>query len=171
MTPDPDLPKRLPLSPPLVYRYVQGDTAIFTGVDLQASSAVGPWVDVRGAWSYVRAEDTLFDEPLFGIPPFEQRYAVQLHTPDLSRWVELVLTTTADQNRVAEARFEQATEGWTTLDLQTGFFVAEGFSVRGGILNLTDPFYTNHLNSLNPFTGQRIAEVGRRVYVGAEYGF
>ena len=111
------------------------------------------------------------DEPLFGSPPFEQRYAVQLHTPNRSRWVELVPTATSDQERVAEARLEQATQGWTTLDLQAGFLVTEGFSVRGGILNLTDAFYRNHLNSLNPFTRQRIAEVGRRVYVGAEYGF
>ena len=52
-----------------------------------------------------------------------------------------------------------------------GAELAEGLRVRGGVQNLTDEFYVNHLNSLNPFTGQRIAEVGRTAYVGAELGF
>ena len=45
------------------------------------------------------------------------------------------------------------------------------FLGRGGIQNLTDEFYVNHLDSLNPFTGHRIAEVGRTAYVGIELGF
>ena len=36
---------------------------------------------------------------------------------------------------------------------------------------MTDEFYAAHVNSLNPFTRERIAEIGRSVYVGAEYGF
>ncbi|MCY4511117.1 MAG: hypothetical protein OXG35_29770 [Acidobacteria bacterium] len=31
--------------------------------------------------------------------------------------------------------------------------------------------YVNHLNSFNPFTRLRIAELGRSVYVGTEMGF
>lgn len=77
--PDASLPRRLPLSPPVVYRYINGDQARFTGFDVKAQSPVGPLVDVRGGWTYVWAEDTLFDEPVFGIPPLEQQYAVNLH--------------------------------------------------------------------------------------------
>lgn len=169
--PDPSLSTRLPLSPPVVYRYINGKEARFTGYDVKAQSGIGPFVDVRGGWTYVWAEDTFFDEPVFGISPFEQRYAVEVHTLDRARWVELSVTNAAAQERVAEARFELATEGWTTLDIRGGARLAEGFTLRIGIENLTSEFYATHINSINPFTRERIAEFGRSFFVGADFGF
>ena len=171
VAPDPNLARRLPLSPDRVFRYVQADAARFAGVDLRARSGAGPWVDLRGSWSFVHAEDVLFREPLFGVPPFEQRYALDIHNPSRTRWFEVLVTNTAAQERVAASRFELPTAGWTTIDLMAGAELVEGLTLRAGIQNLTDAFYVNHLNSLNPFTGQRIAEVGRTAYVGAEVGF
>ncbi len=168
---DPNLAQRLPLSPDQLFRYVQADAARFAGFDLTATSAVGPWVDVRGGWSYVRAEDLLFDEPLFGVPPFEQVYALDLHNPARTRWVELLVTSTSAQERVASARLEAPTDGWTTIDLMGGVRMREGLTLRAGVQNLTDRYYVNHLNSFNPFTRLRIAELGRSVYVGTEMGF
>jgi iron complex outermembrane receptor protein len=40
--PDPDLPKRLPLSPDTVFRYVNGDAARFFGYEVYGDSALGP---------------------------------------------------------------------------------------------------------------------------------
>ena len=168
---DPNLARRLPLSPDQLFRYMQADAARFAGFDLTATSAFGPWVDVRGGWSYVRADDLLFDEPLFGVPPFEQVYAVDLHNPARTRWVELLVTNTSAQARVASARFEAPTDGWTTMDLMGGVRMREGLTLRAGVQNLTDRYYVNHLNSFNPFTRLRIAELGRSVYVGTEMGF
>ena len=168
---DPNLAPRLPLSPDQLFRYVQADAARFAGFDLTAATAAGPWVDVRGGWSYVRAEDLLFDEPLFGVPPFEQVYALDLHNPARTRWVELLVTSTAAQKRVASARLEAPTDGWTTIDLMGGVRMREGLTLRAGVQNLTDRYYVNHLNSFNPFTRLRIAELGRSVYVGTEMGF
>ena len=168
---DPNLARRLPLSPDQLFRYVQADAARFAGFDATATSAVGPWMDVRGGWSYVRAEDLLFDEPLFGVPPFEQVYALDVHNPGRTRWVELLVTNTAAQKRVASARLEAPTEGWTTIDLMGGVRMREGLTLRAGVQNLTDRYYVNHLNSFNPFTRLRIAELGRSVYVGTEMGF
>ena len=168
---DPNLAQRLPLSPDQLFRYVQADAARFAGFDLTATSAAGPWVDVRGGWSYVRAVDLLFDEPLFGVPPFEQVYALELHNPARTGWVELLVTSTAAQERVASARLEAPTDGWTTIDLMGGVRMREGLTLRAGVQNLTDRYYVNHLNSFNPFTRLRIAELGRSVYVGTEMGF
>ena len=168
---DPSLTRRLPLSPARVFRYVQADAARFIGLDMRAESAAGRWLSLRGAWSFVRAEDLLFGEPLFGIPPFEQRYAVDIHNPSRTRWVELRVTSTAAQKRVATARLEMPTAGWTTMDLTAGGQLVDGVTLRAGVRNLTDEFYVNHLNSLNPFTGQRIAEIGRSGYVGLEFAF
>ena len=168
---DPNLQKRLPLSPDNVYRYVQADAARFAGFDLTASSAAGPWIDLRGGWSYVRAEDVLFNEPLFGVAPFEQQYAIEFHDPARLAWFELQVTSTAAQDRVAVRRLEQATPGWTTIGLAAGMRVGAGLTFRAGVQNLTNEYYVNHLNALNPFSGLRIAEVGRSAYIGLEYGF
>ena len=168
---DPNVQKRLPLSPNQVYRYVQADAARFAGFDLTVSSAAGPWLDLRAGWSYVRAEDRLFDEPLFGVPPFEQQYALDIHNPSRTRWLEVLVTSTAAQNRVAAARLEMPTAGWTTLDLMAGAALNDGLTLRAGVQNLTGEYYVNHLNSFNPFTRQRIAEVGRSAYIGVEVGF
>ena len=168
---DPNLTKRLPLSPTQVFRYVQANAARFVGFDLRAELEAGPWLSLRAGWSLVRADDLLFDEPMFGIPPFEQRYALDIHTSSRTGWVELQITNTGKQDRVATRRFELATPGWTTIDLLAGWLFTDGLTLRAGIQNLTDEFYVNHLNSINPFTGQRIAEVGRSGYVGLEFGF
>ena len=171
VAPDPNLTRRLPLSPDRLFRYVQADAARFAGFDLTAVSAAGPWIDLRAGWSYVRARDLLFDEPLFGVPPFEQQVAVDVHNPARTRWIEVLVTATAAQERVAVTRFEVPTPGWTTIDLTAGARLNEGLTLRAGVQNLTDRYYVNHLNSLNPFTRRRIAELGRRAYLGAEFGF
>ncbi len=171
VAPDPNVAKRLPLSPETVFRYVQADEARFAGFDATAEAPAGPWLDLRASWSYVRAEDVLFGEPVFGVPPFEQRYAVELHNPARTRRVELVVTSTAAQEQVAARRLETMTAGWTTIDLLADVETPAGVTLRAGVHNLTDTYYVNHLNSLNPFTLQRIAEVGRSVYVGTEFAF
>ena len=165
---DPNLTRRLPLSPARVFRYVQADSARFAGLDLRAESAAGPWLSLRGGWSFVRAEDLLFDEPLFGVPPFEQQYAIEIHNPSRTWWAELQVTNTAEQNRVATARLELPTGGWTTIDLAAGGELVDGVTLRAGVRNLTDEFYFNHMNSLDPFSGQRIAAIGRIRENGAD---
>ena len=171
VAPDPGLPKRLPLSPPVVFRYVQSDEARFIGADLRAQSPVTDWFTLQGSWSHVRADDTRFDEPLFGIPPVEWRAGFRLHTPDGRRWIEVFGNGQGAQERVAAARLEVPTEGWTTADIFAGVAVSEGLTLRGGIRNVADRFYVNHLNSFNPFTGMRIAETGRSFFLGTEYRF
>ena len=57
-------------------------------------------------------------------------------------------------------------------DLQPGTYLRGGLklpkrlSLDVGIENLADKFYFEHLNSLNPFTRERIPELGRNVFVG-----
>jgi iron complex outermembrane receptor protein len=171
VSPDSTLTRRLPLSPTQVFRYVNGTSARFAGYELKAQSPAGPYADLSAGWSYLWAEDELFGEPVFGITPFEQRYAVEVHTAGGGRWVELAVTSAARQERVAVTRLERPTDGWTRLDLRAGVAVGQGVTVRAGIENLADAAYATHLNTLNPFTGDRIREMGRRGYLGLEYAF
>ena len=70
------------------------------------------------------------------------------------------------QDRVASSRLEAPSPGFTTLSLRGGMQLPKRLSLEAGIENLGDKFYFEHLNSLNPFTRQRIPEMGRNVFVG-----
>jgi len=54
---------------------------------------------------------------------------------------------------------------------RAGLAIAQGVSALVGLENLTDETYATHLNALNPFTRQRINEIGRSYYAGLEWGF
>jgi iron complex outermembrane receptor protein len=165
VVPDPDVPKRLPLSPNVVYRYINGE-AQFYGYEAYGNSPIGSNFELRGSLSYVWARDETFDEPAFGIPPLKFIVAGKVKSEDGRYWAELELTTNSAQERVAAARFESPTPAWERLDLRSGFALVGNLGVRVGLLNLTNEQYATHLNAANPFTRARIAEPGRSFYVG-----
>jgi iron complex outermembrane receptor protein len=171
VVPDPSLPRRLPLSPPVVFRDINGTEARFWGYELGAQRDFGSHIVAKGSLSYVWGEDKLQDEPAFGIPPLELRLAVQFHSSDRTRWVELGLASAAAQDRVATARLELATPGWTTVDLRGAFQLGSSWTIRLGVENMGDNQYATHLNALSPFAGVRIPEPGRSFYLGLAYNF
>ncbi len=164
-----DLPKRMPLGAPVVYRYRNGTEGVFYGGELRLDHRLGDafswWLGV----GYVHGQDELYDEPAMGMPPLQTRLGLRGSALEGRLWGDLVATVAADQNRVAEVRYEIPTEGWATLDLRGGYRFHHGLEVLGGIDNVTDEDYTNHLNSLEPFTGQRVNEVGRSLHLGVRW--
>ena len=168
--PDPGLPKRLPSGAPVVYRYVNGDEARFRGGELRVEQRASERLEWRAALSYVRGEDRTFDEPVFGLPPLTARLGLKL-SPSDRLWLDLAATIADDQSRVATTRRELPTPGYAVVDLRGSWETAGGWRLTGGIDNAGDRLYSHHLNSLNPFTGQRIPEQGLNLHLGAEYSF
>jgi len=169
-TPDPELGKRLPLSPPLVYRYENGDRARSWGVEAELSHRLSDRLSWRGSASYVWGEDGESGEPLFGQPPLRVDLGARL-TPAERLWLEAQLALVARQGRVAESRLERPTPGYQVLDVTAGFWATDGLELRLSGRNLTDETYADHLNSLNPFTGARVPERGRSLALTASYSF
>ena len=66
----------------------------------------------------------------------------------------------------APARRGILSPGFTTLSLRGGLQLPKRLSLEAGMEHLADKFYFEHLNSLNPFTRERIPEMGRKVFVG-----
>ena len=168
---DPSLRKRLPLSPPTVFRYINGSQARFHGAELTLEQELAPVFRLRGFLSYVWGVDELFGEPILGLPPLQGQAALELSSPDRRYWVELAVTLVDSQTRVASSRFEQMTDGYSVVDLRGRASLTSGWTLKAGVENLGDRFYSNHLNSPNPFTRSRIPEMGRNFYVGLEYEF
>jgi iron complex outermembrane receptor protein len=168
---DPSLRKRLPLSPPLVFRYINGSEARFHGAELTLEQDLTSVFRLRGFLSYVWGVDELFGEPILGLPPFQGLAALELSSPDRRYWVDLAVTLVDSQTRVASRRFEQMTDGYTIVDLRGRASLTSGWTLKAGVENLGDRLYSNHLNSPNPFNRRRIPELGRNFYVGLVYEF
>ncbi|MEM9291415.1 MAG: TonB-dependent receptor [Acidobacteriota bacterium] len=160
----PEIPRRLPLSPPLVYRYVNGSEATFWGGELALR---GPLADDWSSWlvvDWVRGEDEELNEPALGMPPLAARLGLRYAPSGASWWASVEAVAEAEQDRVAVSRFEQVTPGYERVDFRLGLELVDRWSLTLGVDNLTDEAYARHLDAPNPFTGQRVLQPGRSVF-------
>ncbi|MEM9407307.1 MAG: TonB-dependent receptor, partial [Acidobacteriota bacterium] len=166
---DPTLPKKLPLSPDTVFRYVNGDEARFWGGEVRLDHRVSSRFSWRLQLDSTRATDESFEEPVLGITPLRVTGAVRWSTSGSRLWGELEAVVLDDQDRVAVSRFEQATEGTELLNLALGAAVGTHVEMTLFGRNLSDEDYAYHLNAPVPFSGQRVREIGRSVGVTVRY--
>ncbi len=171
VVPDATLPKRLPLSPPVVFRYVNGSEATFFGGELLLRQRVNDVVSWRGSLAWVRGEDEALDEPVLGVAPLSGEVGVRFHLLERRLWIDLAGRFAGRQNRVAISRFEQETPGWAIVDLSAGWQLPRGVRLTAAVDNLTDHAYAEHLNSPNPFTRERVREIGRNLRLAAAVDF
>lgn len=83
----------------------------------------------------------------------------------------MITTISDEQDRVAAQRFEVPTPGYAVVDLQGSVRLPRGWRLRAGVENVSDKSYSHHLNAKNPFTGERIREPGRNIWLGLEVDF
>lgn len=166
---EPMLP--LPIFADGPFRYANG-AATFYGGETSASVAVSPSLTAHVSGSYLWGKNLETDRPALGVAPLRGDLGLRWEPQGGRVYVEGTLTATARQDRVADKRLgEQSTNGFLTLDLQGGVDIGRGISLDGGVTNLTDTNYVNHLNAKNPYTGTPIPEPGRVLFLGATYAF
>ena len=105
-----------------------------------------------------------FNDRALGIPPLEITSAARIYEPGGRFWAEYAARAVFNQYRVAGTRLETPSPGFTTHDIRFGADLPRQFSFHFGIENFGDKLYAEHINSLNPFTRQRIFEPGRNFY-------
>ena len=171
VVPDATLEKRLPMSPSTVLRYVNGTAADFLGGELSLSQRLGHGFGYRASVDYIRGQDLELDEPVPALSPLGGRLALRYTVPSERAWLELAGNAVARQRRVAASRGERPTPGYTTLDLAAHVRIASAWSVQAGVTNLADVEYASHLNSVVPFTGQRVPEPGRQAWLSLDLRF
>ena len=154
------LPRAQAGSPPPVFRFVNG-RAVYHGGEIITTSAVTSALSLDGSLSYLYGDDRTLTEPALGVTPLRGALRARL-APARVRWfMESTLHAAGRQSRVALTRGERSTSGWTTVDMQGGYQLGRGLSLRGGVRNLLDRAYVQHLTALDAFTAGRIAEPGR----------
>lgn len=165
-----NLPKRLPLSPNTVYQYVNGE-AQFWGFDVSATYRFIPSLSLKGGVSYLWGKDKTLDEPALGVTPLRVNTGLRYESRQDPFFAEATMQIVDEQDRVAAKRGETSTGGYTTLDFKTGTTLWNRVSLQGGIRNITDQYYVNHLNAKNPYTSQQIPEVGRVFHIDVALQF
>jgi iron complex outermembrane receptor protein len=158
----PDVEPMLPL--PIFaegpFRYANG-TAAFYGGETTASVAVLPSLTARVKGSYLWGKNLETDQPALGISPLRGDLNLRWEPTQGRYYVESTLNAAAEQDRVATVLGETPTDGYVSLDLAAGVDLGRGVSLKGGVTNLTDTDYVNHLNAKNPYFGTPIPEPGR----------
>ncbi len=167
---DPSIPKLLPLSPPLVYRYVNG-SARYYGGDVSIRRSFGRYVAGSTVVTYTWAEDITLNEPVMGIPPLRGNIRLTLHSPTGRGSVQAETILAGHQDRVAASRFEIPTAGYAIFNLESFYLLTPHWTLRAGVENLGNRYYWDHLDAMNPYTHQPIPEMGRNARVGFEYSF
>ena len=165
-----DVPPLLPLSPPTVFRYVNGE-ATFFGFEASASFALTEQLSLGLGGSYLRGKDETLDEPALGVTPPSVNASLRYDAPGGRFFAEGTTHLVARQTRVAVTRGEQPTDGYVTADVRVGLSLVRNVSVLFGVNNLFDEMYVNHLNAANPFTGVRLPEPGRVLFANVRLAF
>jgi len=165
-----ELPKRLPLSPPTVFRYTNGE-ASFHGAEGSVRAYLTDELSTTLGVAWLEGEDETFDEPALGVAPFQTDLELRYEQRDGTWFAESVWTLVDEQDEVAEIRGEQPTAGYGLVDVQGGVQLTDGVLLRAGVNNLFDRDYARHLTAKNPFTGDRVLEPGAVWFVRLGYSF
>ena len=163
------------LTPFATLRYVEGDdrTRDGTFATRQATAAV-PSEQVaglpRGFFSGLGGGAT---EPLPGILPLETWLGLRWHEAATEpNWgLELAMRVVDEQDRVAASLRESTTPGFTVYDLRGYWRPRELLMLVGGIENLTDKQYREHLDYRSLSGGESVFRPGISLYAGTEWTY
>ncbi|PKG83158.1 TonB-dependent receptor [Colwellia sp. 75C3] len=135
----------------------------FSNVDAKLYGADVNWYynindsfQLSGIASYVKGERRDIDDNLYRIAPLNGQVSFTYHSDNIIGNVTLIAV--AAQNDVSETNTEQATAGYGLVNIDVEYFVSNDFTLRGGVDNLLDREYQNHLGGYN-----RVKEMGTPV--------
>lgn len=148
----------------LFKRFDNMGSAILTGFETDINYRFKPrWMGGLSA-SYVRGHHYQVDEPLPMIPPLKGSLFLQRESDLIS--IESRLRWAASQNRIAEQNsLETSTAGYMLLDFFTSVQPHRNITLRLGMENILNRYYTDHL-SVNAMPG-----AGRNVQAGIRLMF
>jgi iron complex outermembrane receptor protein len=166
----PDLTPKMP-SAPGVRQYDNIDRASITGFELSIQQAM-PWqLAVRFDAAAQIGKNLMNGAPLPEIPPVDLRVMLagsyfrdKLRPSIHGRYV-------LRQNRISPEFGETATPSFWLLDLDVTYAAFQWLSVSGGVRNLFDRAYYEHLNRSVSGTGHPIYNPGRNIYLGLTASF
>jgi iron complex outermembrane receptor protein len=155
-------------SDPTPLRFANVDAALY-GLDADFGFVItGPW-RVDGVASFVRGKRRDITDNLYRITPPRLSTTLSYMGDNWSSGVQMVAVD--HQNKVSLTNSEQATGGSVLINLMARWDVKPGISLSGGVENLFDRAYEDHLSGYNRVMGSdvamgaRIPGAGRGIYL------
>jgi len=143
--------------------------AMLYGADFGFEYSAYSGIVLFGSGAYIIGKDTEMDTNLPLIPPINGRIGIRYSLPKIGTF-ETTLVAAAKQDKISDG--EQVTEGYHRIDIAVNSVkINLGFSklqLFGGIDNLLDQSYTNHLSTNR---GAISIEPGRNVYLRLNLSF
>lgn len=125
------------------------------GADADLAWQIAPQLRLDGTISYVRGQRRDIADNLYRIAPLNGRLALTWEAPGWSVSAEAV--GAAAQNRVSVTNGEAATPGWVSANLWFRADLARGLALSGGVENLLNRRYADHLAGRNRVPGSDVA--------------
>lgn len=168
--------------------FVNTPLATLVGTEMDLEYYLLPRLTPFARLAYVDGRDRGIDAPLPAISPLDSSLGLRLHDSERGRtWgIELIARVVDDQSRVAWIRtsggseltqLEEITPGFTVWNLRGYWNLTEKLNLIGGIDNLFDKTYQEHLDlrALGPATfpanPTRVLAPGFTAYAGVNWLF
>lgn len=145
------------------------------GLDADLRWQVLPAVRLEATVSYVRGQRRDLADNLYRIAPLNGRVALTWDRGNWSLTGEAV--GAARQDRISVTNGEAASPGWVAANLWFGLDLGRAITLTGGIENLFDRRYADHLAGRNRVmlsdlaVGERLPAPGRSLFVRAGISF
>ncbi len=154
----------------------------FSNVDAKLYGADVNWYynlnenfQLSGIASYVKGERRDIDDNLYRIAPLNGQVSFTYHSENII--TNLTLVAAAAQDDVSATNTEQTTAGYGLVNIDLEYFVSNDFTIRGGVDNLLDREYQNHLGGYNRVKEvdtpvmTRLPSEGMSAWIEATYSF
>ncbi|MCB2060709.1 MAG: TonB-dependent receptor, partial [Novosphingobium sp.] len=139
-------------STPLIFSNV--DAELF-GFDGDLSWQLLPALRFDATVSYIRGERRDLADDLYRIAPLNGRSSLTYGTGNWSVTGELVAA--ASQRKVSATNGEQSSSGWVVANLWFDWRLSQVLRVSGGVENLFDRRYADHLSGINRVSNSDVA--------------
>jgi iron complex outermembrane receptor protein len=161
----PDLSPRMPSSPGVRSFTNLGEARLFGGeVRWTQTLPLGLQQDVGVA--YTHGQDLTRDEPLPEVAPLEMRYTLSGRFLSGRLRPTIKLRHVTEQDRVSDAFGETTTPSFTVVDASARMQVRPAVTVSGGVQNVFDETYYEHLSrSVRGPTGRPMYAPGRSLFL------
>lgn len=159
---------------PAVLKYSNVGAELY-GMDGNWEYRAGDQLKLGGSLSYVRGMRTDVSDNLYRIAPLRASVNGEYSAGKWLHRAEYLVAAT--QDKVSAYNAETETGGYATVNLRTRYQVLKNFNVSGGVENLFDKYYADHLGGINQVSGsdvavgQHIPGAGRFGYVAMDYTF
>ena len=166
-----DLKPAMPTSPG-VRQFVNIEKSLMAGFEFTWKQMLLKNIEQDLRMAYTYGQDRVMNEPLPEIPPFEFRYQLTASFLQDKLQPEIMFRRAFKQDRIATSYGETETPGFNVVNARITWLLNDVFTATGGIDNIFDAAYYEHLaRSVRSAEARPIYSPGRSFYVTLTISF